>query len=156
MSILFSINVVDFVALFLLFSGFIVGLGAVTVIDLHGFLGRTSTYWTEATIRTHKVTKPLIWIGMSLATIGGCLFYRNQGFSVPAQIHAILALILLTNGSFLSFRVSPFLLQREQEGQAAVCLPENWQRKIFVSFLISFFGWWSALALFLVVLLERS
>jgi hypothetical protein len=109
---------VDFVALFLLFQVLLLSWAVKSW--SHGFLGRTSSYWTEATIRTHKVTKPLIWIGMSLATIGGCLFYRNQGFSVPAQIHAILALILLANGSFLSFRVSPVLLQREQEGQAAV------------------------------------
>ena len=59
--------------LFILFAGFIIGLGAVTVIDLHGFLGRTSTYWTEATTRTHKVTKPLIWAGMFLVIIGGAL-----------------------------------------------------------------------------------
>ena len=37
----------DIIGLFLLIAGFIIGLGAVTVIDLHGFLGRTSSYWTE-------------------------------------------------------------------------------------------------------------
>jgi len=57
----------DILGLFLFIAGFIIGLGAVTVIDLHGFLGRKSSYWTEATIRTHKVTKPLIWIGILLA-----------------------------------------------------------------------------------------
>ena len=48
----------DFIGLFIFIAGFIIGLGAVTVIDIHGFLGRKSAYWTEATIRTHKVTKP--------------------------------------------------------------------------------------------------
>lgn len=54
----------DFLGLFLSLSGFVLGLGAVTVIDIHGFLGRKSQYWTEATTRTQKVTKPLIWVGI--------------------------------------------------------------------------------------------
>lgn len=61
----------DFIGLFILITGFVIGLGAVTVIDIHGFLGRKSAYWTEATTRTHKVTKPLIWIGIILAIVGG-------------------------------------------------------------------------------------
>ncbi len=32
------------VSLFILIAGYIIGLGAVTVIDLHGFLGRKSSY----------------------------------------------------------------------------------------------------------------
>jgi len=32
----------DIIGLFIFLSGFIIGLGAVTVIDLHGFLGRKS------------------------------------------------------------------------------------------------------------------
>jgi hypothetical protein len=62
-------NLLDFVGLFLLLAGFIIGLGAVTVIDIHGFLGRRSSYWTEATTRAHKVTKPLIWLGIALALL---------------------------------------------------------------------------------------
>lgn len=64
----------DLLGLFVMLAGFVIGLGAVTVIDLHGFLGRKSAYWTLATTRTHKVTKPLIWLGMSLAVIGGFIF----------------------------------------------------------------------------------
>ena len=45
----------EFFGLFIHLAGFVIGLGAVTVIDLHGFLGRKSPYWTEATTRTHKV-----------------------------------------------------------------------------------------------------
>src|SRR5690606_2787254 len=67
----------DFLGLFLFITGFVIGLGAVTVIDLHAFLGRKSNYWTEATTRTHKVTKPLIWTGLILATIGGSLYYTK-------------------------------------------------------------------------------
>jgi hypothetical protein len=52
-------------------------LGAVTVIDLHGFLGRKSSYWTEATTRTHKVTKPLIWAGLFLQCLGQSCFMAN-------------------------------------------------------------------------------
>ncbi len=134
-------------ALFLFLSGFVIGLGAVTVIDVHGFLGRKSRYWTEATTRTHKVTKPMIWIGMLLASIGGALYYHaNAGGWIP-KAHAAIAALLLLNGCFLSFGVSPFLLEREREGRSAELLPSNWQVKIAMSLLVSDLGWWSALFL---------
>ncbi len=145
----------DVLGLFLLLAGFVIGLGAVTVIDLHGFLGRTSSYWTEATTRTHKVTKPLIWAGIALTIIGGLLFYRTQSFSGIPLIHAFIALALIMNGYFLSFRVSPFLLQREKEGRSGELLPSAWQKKIVASFIISAIGWWGGLFLLVVYLVSR-
>jgi len=133
--------------LFIFIAGFVIGLGAVTVIDIHGFLGRKSSYWTEATIKTHKVTKPLIWLGIALAIVGGLIFYGKIGFSKVALIHAILAVILIVNGSFLSFWVSPRLLQREKEGKAHEILPMNLQKKIAMSFVVSVIGWWGSLFL---------
>ena len=138
---------VDVAGLFLFISGFIIGLGAVTVIDMHGFLGRKSSYWTEATIRTHKVTKPFIWLGIFLAILGGLILYRDIGFSGVARIHAILAIILIVNGSFLSFYVSPRLLKREKEGKAREILPADLQKKIAASFVVSIIGWWGSLFL---------
>jgi len=137
----------DIFGLFLFIAGFIIGLGAVTVIDLHGFLGRKSPYWTEATIRTHKITKPLIWIGIFLAILGGLITYRNIVFSGISLIHAVLAVALILNGAFLSFWVSPRLLMREKEGKARELLPADLQIRIAVSFVISVIGWWSSLFL---------
>ena len=137
----------DVLGLFLFLAGFIIGLGAVTVIDLHGFLGRKSPYWTEATTRTHKVTKPLIWIGLLLAIIGGLITYRKSGLSGVAFFQLFIAIFLIINGLFLSFRVSPFLLKREKEGRADELLPSSLQVKITISFIISFLGWWSGLFL---------
>lgn len=37
----------EFFSIFITIAGFVIGLGAVTVVDLHGFLGRRSSYWTE-------------------------------------------------------------------------------------------------------------
>lgn len=137
----------EFFGLFIFLAGFIIGLGAVTVIDLHGFLGRKSPYWTETTIRAHKVTKPLIWIGIFLGILGGFIFYRGMSLEGIPLIHASLAVVLILNGCFLSFYVSPFLLKQEREGKSRELLPKNLQIAITVSFLFSFFGWWSALAL---------
>ena len=150
-----SINWIDVTGLFLLIAGFIVGLGAVTVIDIHGFLGRKSSYWTEATIRTHKVTKPLIWTGIALAIAGGLIFYRSQTLSGIPLFHTIIACILILNGCFLSFVVSPFLLKREKEGKGKETLPQTWQKKIMVSLIFSDVGWWSGL-FFLVVYLVST
>lgn len=145
----------DFIGLFLFIAGFTIGLGAVTVIDIHGFLGRTSRYWTEATTRTHKVTKPLIWLGILLATVGGMTLYRNEPFSGIPLYHAIIAVALIINGLFLSFVVSPFLLARERQGRQADLLPESLQRKIIISFVLSAMGWWGGLVLLVSYIIHR-
>lgn len=137
----------DIVGLFLIFAGYVIGLGAVTVIDIHGFLGRKSGYWTEATTRTHKVTKPMIWAGIVLAIFGGTIFFRDEPFTGVPLALACVAGVLILNGVFLSFRVSPYLLAREKSGRAGELLPVSWQRKIIVSLIFSDLGWWGSLAL---------
>lgn len=151
----FSINALDFVGLFLLLAGFVIGLGAVTVIDIHGFLGRKSRYWTEATTRTHKVTKPMIWVGITLAVLGGAVLYRHETFSGIPLLHAVAAALLIMNGYFLSFKVSPYMLERERQGQDGELLPASWQRKIMVSLIVSDIGWWGSLTLLVVYVLGR-
>lgn len=146
---------VDIVGLFLLLTGFVIGLGAVTVIDIHGFLGRRSAYWTEATTRTHKVTKPMIWIGIFLVIIGGVIFYRNETFIGIPLLHTIIAVTLIFNGIFLSFKVSPFLLKREAKGKSKELLPQSWQRKIMLSLIVSDIGWWTGLLLLVLHLSSR-
>ncbi len=150
-----SINWFDVVGLFLFLAGFVIGLGAVTVIDIHGFLGRKSSYWTEATTRTHKVTKPMIWVGIMLAVVGGLVFYREQSFAGIPFIHAVIALALILNGFFLSFKVSPFLLKREKEGLSEELLPASWQRKIMASLILSDIGWWGGLALLILYIVQK-
>lgn len=150
-----TINWLDVIGLFLFLAGFVVGLGAVTVIDIHGFLGRKSSYWTEATTRTQKVTKPMIWAGIILAIVGGLIFYRAQGFSGIPLIHAVIAIVLIVNGYFLSFKVSPYILKREKEGLSGELLPDSWQKKIMVSLLVSDIGWWLGLLLLVVYLVSK-
>ncbi len=137
----------DFIGLFLLIAGFIIGLGAVTVIDIHGFLGRRSSYWTEATTRTHKVTKPMIWVGIALAIIGGFLFFKSRSFvGIPVYL-SIIVILLILNGLFLSFKVSPYLIQKEREGRSSEILSWSWQKKIIVSLIFSDLLWWLGLVL---------
>ena len=150
-----TVNPYDVAGLFVMLVGFVIGLGAVTVIDIHGFLGRKSAYWTEATTRTHKVTKPMIWVGMLLAIIGGVVLYRNESLTGIPLIHACVALTLLLNGCFLSFSVSPYLLKKEREGRASELLPVSWQRKIAVSLVVSDLGWWGSLMLLVLYVLAR-
>jgi len=146
---------VDFIGLFLIFAGFVIGLGAVTVIDIHGFLGRKSQYWNEATTRTHKVTKPMIWVGILLAVIGGVIFFRNEAYiGIPIYL-TLIAGALILNGLFLSFRVSPYLLQKEKEGKSGELLPQSWQKKIMISLIFSDLGWWGALALVVWYLINK-
>ncbi len=143
----------DFIALFLFIAGFVIGLGAVMVIDIHGFLGRKSSYWTEATSRTHKITKPMIWAGIALVIIGGLIFYRDESLAGIPLIHGLIAIVLIINGYFLSFKVSPFLLEREKQGRSAELLPSSLQKKIIASLIVSDIGWWSALLLLVYYLI---
>lgn len=146
---------VEFIGLFLLLAGFVVGLGAVTVIDTLGFCARNSPYFTLATIRAHKITKPLIWFGMFLAIVGGVLFYSQNTYSEIMLYQAILALVLICNGLFLSFYVSPLLIKKEKaEGAQITLLDSELQAKITVSFVISFVGWWTSVLLFAYYLLQ--
>jgi len=140
---------------FITIAGFVIGLGAVTVIDLHGFLGRKSSYWTEATTRTHKITKPLIWLGIILVLIGHILFYKS-GLLILENFKINLAIIslLLINGLFLSFIVSPSLLKREKEERSEELLPQILQNKITISFIVSFVGWWSLVYLFTQLIIK--
>ncbi len=146
----------EFIGLFIFISGFIIGLGAVTVIDLHGLLGRRSSYWTEATIRTHKVTKPLIWTGMFLAVLGGIIFYTQNPVNWITAIHATMIPILLANGLYLSLHISPILIEREKDGRARELLDEKMQRSISLSFIISFIGWWGSLGLLIHYILHYA
>jgi hypothetical protein len=146
---------IDFIGLFLLVVGFVIGLGAVTVIDIHGFLGRKSSYWTEATTRTHKVTKPMIWAGIILVVVGGLMFFRGEPFQGIIVYLTVIPLVLVLNGLFLSFRVSPYFLQKEKEGKSGELLPASWQRKIAVSLLFSDVGWWGGLALVIYYLVSK-
>ncbi len=144
-------------SLFIFIAGFVIGLGAVTVIDILGFLGRKSSYWTQTTIRAHKVTKALIWLGISLTIIGGLLFYSNFTFSNIVLFHLISLVALIINGLFLSFKVSPYLLAKEKDNKDKELIPKYWQKRIILSFIISFLLWWSnllALIYFLVIAID--
>ncbi|MDP3999812.1 MAG: hypothetical protein Q8Q11_00025 [bacterium] len=145
----------DFLGLFMLLAGYVIGLGAVTVIDLHGILSRRSSYWTETTARTHKVTRPLIWLGVGLVIIGAAIFYRGDYGAFIPTVHAALLALLVLNGLFVSFRVTPFLLVRESEGRASELLPDALQHKIAVAFAVSTIAWWGSLALLVWYVLGR-
>lgn len=152
---IYAINWFDVTGLFLFIAGLIIGLGAVTVIDIHGFLGRRSSYWTEATTRTHKVTKPMIWIGIVLAIMGGCILYRNESLTGIPLAHTVIALILILNGCFLTFAVSPFMLARERAGKSGELLPASWQHKIMASLIVSDVLWWGGVLLLVIYVLGR-
>lgn len=141
--------------LFTTITGFIIGLGAVTVIDIHGFLGRRSAYWTEATTRTHKVTKPMIWIGILLVALGQIILFRQNLLDGISLVQLGLVSALILNGMFLSLKVSPYMLERERNGHAADLLPNEWQKKIMLSLVVSDIGWWGSLLVFVFYLLQK-
>lgn len=135
-------------------AGFVIGLGAVSVIETLGFLGQRSGYWSEATIRTHKITKPLIWLGFFIATLGGAWYYSVIGWSEVMIAHGVFWIMMFMNGAFLTFWISPRLLARERQGLAAEILPKAWKVAVTLSFFVSILTWWGSL--FLTVMLITS
>ncbi len=141
-----------FTSLLVSIAGLVIGLGSVIVIDIHGFCGRRSPYWTETTIRVHKITKPLIWIGVVLFGVGGSFYYALNNLYGIMALHLLIIFILILNGFFLSFVVSPFLLSREKAGKAHELLPSRLQFFLSFSFVISFIGWWGSLLLLTLII----
>lgn len=119
------------------FIGIIIGLGAVTVIDWMGFISRKSKEWTQVTIKAHHVTKPLIWIGTILTLISWFWLYKG---SYLDNIKNLLLIILILNGSFLSFYISPRLDKLYRKNKL---LTKSLQIPIAISMIISFISWWS-------------
>ena len=126
--------------LFFHLAGIIIALGAVTVIDTLGFLARSNKKLTQTTIQAHHITKPLIWIGTLLVLITHTINISLQGFTQINQIKTLILSILILNGSFLSFYISPLL---DKLAGKNTLLPKTLQNKIAISMIISFISWWT-------------
>ncbi len=124
------------------FVGIIIGLGAVTVIDTMGFFSRKNVKKTQDTISAHHTTKPLIWIGTIIVLVTWILILFSKNFNLGfVEIwKSVLLGIMILNGVFLSFVISPSLNKRIGVRKL---LPRNLQVKIGIALVISFLSWWS-------------
>ncbi|MGB0925195.1 MAG: hypothetical protein ACPGTS_00625 [Minisyncoccia bacterium] len=140
----------SFLPLLFIITGFVVGLGSVMVMDVHGFLSRNSAYWTEAAIRTHKIAKPMSWIGTVLLLLGSVSMYT--GFFLALQLVLILAMVL--NNLFLSFAASPFFVHREKIGEAHKPLSSDWLWRMVFNFLLASVAWWGSVILCIMFIIQ--
>ena len=120
--------------------GIIIGLGAVVVIETLGFFSRNDKYKTQTTIRAHHTTKPLIWIGTIVILITWILMLIGKSIEGIYFYKSLILIVMILNGCFLSFVVSPALNKLEGKNKL---LPKNLQNKIKLSFVVSFTSWWS-------------
>lgn len=128
--------------MFFHFVGIIIGLGAVIVIDTMGFFSRKSVKKTQDTISAHHTTKPLIWIGTIIIFLTWILILARMNFifGFVEISKTILLGIMILNGVFLSFHISPEL---NKSIGVKKLLQKNLQIKIGISLIISFLSWWS-------------
>jgi Mn2+/Fe2+ NRAMP family transporter len=126
--------------MFFHFVGIVIGLGAVIVIETMGFFSRKDKYKTQTTIRAHHTTKPLIWIGTFIILITWIFMLVGSSFKGIYFWKSLILFVMILNGCFLSFVVSPALTKLESKN---VLLPKKLQNKIKLSFFISFTSWWS-------------
>ena len=137
-----SPDITEYLISLITMGGFVVGLGAVTVIDSVGLFGRTSGYWTKTAIRVHKITRWLIWLGY-LAVIFGKILAASYTPQLISAYDFYLIVIIGLNALFLFFYVSPYLIKREKNGLDEELLPQNFQNRVMIFFIISFLSWWS-------------
>ncbi len=90
---------------FLHLLGIIIAFGADIVIATHGVLARKNIQWTKNTIEAHHVTKPLIWAGTITALATWIILLPRDPPYATEKL--ILFILLIMNGSFLSFYISP-------------------------------------------------
>jgi len=125
--------------LFFHFVGIIIALGAVTVIDVMGFFSRKSIKKTQETIVAHHTTKPLIWVGTIIVLISWVFILIQKNFGEIEIIKSILLVIIILNGCFLSFHISPRL--SKMKGVKKL-LNKSLQIKIGISLVVSLISWW--------------
>lgn len=130
--------------LFFHFVGIIIGLGAVTVIDTMGFFSRRNVKKTQDTISAHHTTKPLIWIGTIIVIVTWILIIWDKSLSGIYFWKSLILLVMVFNGCFLSFVVSPRL---DKMIGVRKLLPFDLQVKISISLVVSFISWWTFVAL---------
>lgn len=126
--------------LFFHFGGIIIALGAVTVIDTMGFFSRKSIKKTQETIAAHHTTKPLIWIGIIIVLITWIIMIWGESFEGIYFWKSLLLVIMILNGCFLSFVISPKL---DKMIGIRKLIPKKLQIKIIMSLIVSFITWWS-------------
>ena len=126
--------------LFFHFVGIIIGLGAVTVIDVMGFFSRNNVKKTQNTIFAHHVTKPLIWIGTIVVFVTWIFMLIGNSFEGIYLWKSLLLGIMILNGCFLSFVISPAL---DKMIGVEKLLDRNLKIKIGISLIVSFVSWWS-------------
>lgn len=126
--------------LFFHLAGIIIGLGAVTVIDVMGFFSRKDKKKTQDTISAHHTTKPLIWTGTIIVLITWIFMLRGNSLEGIYLWKTLLLIVMILNGFFLSFHISPRLNRLIGK---KVLLPTSLQAKITFSLVISFLSWWS-------------
>ena len=83
--------------------------------------------------------------------MGGAFYYASLTLYGIMTLHLLITFVLILNGLFLSFVVSPFLIKREKVGRSDVLLPQRLQMWIGFSFIFSFLGWWGSVLLIVLV-----
>jgi hypothetical protein len=126
------------------FVGIIIALGAVTVIDTMGFFSRNDKKKTQGTIAAHHTTKPLIWLGTVIVLVTWVLMIWGQKLEGIYLWKSLLLVVMILNGVFLSFVISPALDKLIGKSQL---LSFGLQIKISISLVISFISWWSFVGL---------
>lgn len=131
------------IVLFLHVISFIVGFGAVIVIDTFGLVWLLKWWGVDLSLlkKVAGITQRLIWLGwVGLVVTGAVLLYMKGVVSGLTQLKVFLVLMVGINGVFMHF------IKKSLEAlpEAANNVPRNIIFRISLASFISQLGWWGA------------
>lgn len=120
----------------------VLGLGAATIILLLGIFSLRSHFWFNILNGVDRLTiKFMLWPGAMLLLLSN-LIAMNLDLAVSINLKWLLLAILLTNGSYLTFKFAGVIRKLENDGKTTfLSLPMPHQVFIFVAGSIAGLSW---------------
>lgn len=129
-----------------------VSLGAVVVIDWTGLAWMAGLRTLRETMRTAEAASPLVWLGLAGLLASGLLLEPDLGTPLPWV--KMTAILLLANNGLVVDQLE-LQMRRLAPGASAGEIPPSLLWRIKGSVVASHVGWWTAVGVGIVTMLQR-
>ncbi|GGF44414.1 hypothetical protein [Ornithinimicrobium tianjinense] len=139
-------------ALVLHLLGLVLSLGAVLVIDWTGLAWIAGLRQVREVLRTAEAATPLVWMGLVLLLASG--LFLEPDLSTPLPWVKMGAILVLANNGLVVGQVEQRLLQLPREVRRED-VPASLRWRVNGSIVASHLGWWLAVAVGVVTMVQR-
>jgi uncharacterized membrane protein len=124
--------------------GVIFGQGAALVILFLGVMSLRKHYWFHILNGADKITIPMLWFGGLNLLIATWFASQSAALAIDNNFRILALVILLINGSYLTFIFAPVIRKLENDGKTTFLkLPMPHQILIFIAGTIAALSWTS-------------